>query len=68
MKPPSRLSVLNIEGLLYYKPEMKGGYSDVWVWKPDTEISGILKEHAAGRRNPEWCERVVAFSNEKMPA
>ena len=48
MNPPSTLSVLNIEGLLDYKPEMKGGCFDVWIWKPDTEISSILKVHAAG--------------------
>jgi hypothetical protein len=52
MNPPSKLSVPNIEGLLDYKPEMKGGCFDVWIWKPDTEISSILKVRVTGEAEP----------------
>ena len=52
MNPASKLSVPNLEGLLDYKPEMKGGCFDVWIWKPDTEISSILKVRVTGEAEP----------------
>lgn len=61
MNPPSRLSVPNIEGFLCYKPEMKGSCFDVWVWKPDAEISSVLQVCVAGMKSLRWRENVSAF-------
>ena len=62
MNPPSRLSVPNIEGFLCYKPEMKGSCFDVWVWKPDAEISSILQVCVAGMKSLRWRENISAVS------
>ena len=61
MNPPLRLSVPNIEGFLCYKPEMKGSCFDVWVWKPDAEISSVLQVCVAGMKSLRWRENVSAF-------
>lgn len=65
MNPPSRLSVPNIEGFLCYKPEMKGSCFDIWIWKPDAEISSVLEMHAAGKWSPGWDENVASFLKRK---
>lgn len=60
MNPPSRLSVPNIGGFLWYEPEMKGSRFNVWVWKPDAEISSILEVRAGGMGSPGGGENVGA--------
>lgn len=60
MNPPSKLSVPNIGGFWCYEPEMKGSRFNVWVWKPDAEISSILKVHAGGPGSPEGGKNIVA--------
>lgn len=61
MNPPSRLSVPNIEGFLCYKPEMKGTCFDVWIWKPDAEISSDLEVCVAAMGSPGRGENVAAL-------
>lgn len=64
MNPPSRLSVPNIEGFLCYKPQMKGSCFDVWVWKPDAEISSVLRVCVA-REARDGVKMGLLYSSEK---
>lgn len=44
---------------------MKGSCFSVWVWKPDTEISSVLKVCVAGKGSPGWGENVTALLKRK---